>query len=101
MLYMRVFRSGKERIVAACDSELLGRSFGDGEATLDLDKYAGFYRGELVGAERVAEELASATSANLVGERAVAAACAAKIARKADALRIAGVPHLQVYRIKV
>lgn len=101
MLYMRVFCAGKERIVAACDSELLGKAFGDGETVLDLDRYAKFYRGELVSAERVAEELASATSANLIGERAVAAACAAKIAREGDAMRIAGIPHLQVYRIKV
>lgn len=48
MLTMRVFIKNKEKIVAVCDSELIGKILKEGELVLNLEKYANFYKGDEV-----------------------------------------------------
>jgi hypothetical protein len=86
-------------LVAACDSELLGKKLRDGPRVLDLDAHAHFYKGELVGEEALIGMLKGAASANLVGRRAASCAVAAGLAKKKDIGKIAGVEHLQIYHI--
>ncbi|VVB58681.1 Uncharacterised protein [Candidatus Anstonella stagnisolia] len=98
-MYLRIMESSEGNIVAACDRELIGRVFREGRLVLDLEKYAGFYKGEPCSSEGLSRALRGAASMNLVGERSVACALGAGIAKKENVLFIAGVPHLQVYRI--
>ncbi|MEW6329360.1 MAG: DUF424 family protein [Candidatus Micrarchaeota archaeon] len=101
MLFMRVHVSRKEnaRILAVCDSELMGRVLKDGERTLDLERYGGFYKDEEASEEEVEREVARATSMNFVGERAVGIALRAGVVKESDVVYISKVPHVQVYRI--
>lgn len=99
MLLMRTFKKGKEKIVAVCDSELIGKVLREGELVLNLDKYASFYRGEEADELAVERELQSATSINLVGERATGIAERMKLIKKSDIRHIQKIPHVQVYKI--
>jgi hypothetical protein len=97
-MYMKVHQSPTGKVVAVCDSELLGKKLSDGVRFLDLEAYASFYKGELVSDETAVGELAGAENLNLVGEKALAAAKKAGIDVR-SAIRIGKVPHLQAYRI--
>jgi hypothetical protein len=89
------------RVVALCDADLIGKVFKKGSVELDLKKYARFYQGERVGAEEAAELARGADSVNAVGEKSVEAAGKAlgKPGSGGGAKRVAGVPHLQIYRV--
>jgi hypothetical protein len=96
MLFLKVHSTPKGEIVALCDSELVGKVFRSGERTLDLSAHAGFYAGKEVASREAVKALRGAQNANLVGRRALFAAKRAGIATS-GAVRIGGVPHLQVY----
>lgn len=98
-MYMRVQESEGKKIVAVCDEELLDRVFEEGEMTLDLKTYSSFYKGRKVTREEVREEMKDADSINLVGKKAVGLALELNIASKEEVIRIAGIPHLQIYRL--
>ncbi len=96
---MKVHENPNGRVVAACDASLMGRSFSEGNAVLDLEGYGSFYKGSKVGGREVLEQLKNFSSLNLVGKDAVALAIGAGLLKKEQVGRIAGVPHAQVYRI--
>ncbi len=87
-----------ERVVALCDAELLGKVFEEGDLCLDLARSKGFYEGTRASEKEAIEFLKGAGSVNAVGEKSVAAAKKAFGSSK-GVMRIAGVPHLQVYRV--
>jgi len=88
------------RIVAACDSALLGKVFeGPNGRFLDLKVYRSFYEGEKVSQDELAEILSHAGNINLVGEKTIEAAVKAFPQAKAKPFMIGGVPHLQIYRV--
>jgi hypothetical protein len=99
MLMMRTFKKGKEKIVAVCDAELIGKVLREGELVLNLDKYASFYKGEEADESMVEKELLTATSVNLVGEKATGIAKRMKLVKESDIIHIQKVPHVQIYRI--
>jgi hypothetical protein len=99
MLSMRIFRKGKEKIVAVCDSELIGKVLKEGELVLNLEKYASFYKGEDVDEKTVSQELLTATSMNLVGDKATAIAKKLKLVKDCEVILIQNVPHVQIYKI--
>ncbi|MFA6048567.1 MAG: DUF424 domain-containing protein [Candidatus Micrarchaeia archaeon] len=87
-----------ERVAALCDEELLGKVLEDGDLCLDLEKHAGFYKGAIVSEADAAKLLEGASSVNAVGEKSVAAVRKA-FGKAGGIIKIAGVPHLQVYRL--
>ena len=99
MLFMRTFRKGKEKIVAVCDAELIGKVLREGELVLNLEKYASFYQGEQADDATVEKELLTATSINLVGKKATGIAKRMKLVKESDLVTVQKVPHVQVYRI--
>ncbi|QLJ53422.1 MAG: hypothetical protein Sv326_1247 [Candidatus Fermentimicrarchaeum limneticum] len=99
MLLMKIFKKKNEKIVAVCDAELIGKVLREGELVLNLEKYADFYNGEQADEESVERELLTATSINLVGDKATGIAKRMKLVRDSDIKRIQKVPHVQVYRI--
>lgn len=91
-------KSVEERVVALCDADLLGKVFeGDG-LFLDLKSHRSFYEGEKVSKEQAVDLLRDADSANVVGKKSVDAAKKA-FGSDSSVVFIAGVPHLQVYRV--
>jgi hypothetical protein len=99
MLVMKVFKKRDEKIVAVCDVELIGKILREGEFVLNLEKYASFYKGEETDEAAVEKELLTATSMNLVGERATGIAKRMKLVKESEIIRIQKVPHVQIYKI--
>jgi hypothetical protein len=97
-MYLKLHPSPDGEIVALCDIELIGKVLSSGKARLDLSAYAPFYLGKKVSEKEAIDALSSATNANIVGKRALAAAKKAGLA-VSRAKNIGGVPHLQIYRL--
>ena len=97
MVYMNVMEVRGERIVAICDSDLLGLKLVDGERVLHVDPR--FYGGQLVPISVAMKEAKAATIVNLVGENSVSAAVREGIIHPMAVVRVAGVPHAQAVRV--
>lgn len=97
--YMKIHKNAQGCVVAVCDEELLGKVFEEKGKALDLKAHAGFYNGGLAGEKGVLERLKSFSSLNIVGRNAVALAIKAKLADKSQVCEIAGVPHVEIYKI--
>ncbi|NJE84885.1 DUF424 domain-containing protein [Thermococcus sp. CX2] len=98
MIYIKVYRVQGEVLLAACDKELLGKTFREGELKLEVKER--FYKGELVELDTLEELLEEATIANLVGERCVGKAIELGYVDENRVLRIEGVPHAQMAKMK-
>jgi hypothetical protein len=98
-MLMRVIKKRNDKIVAVCDSELIGKVLREGELVLNLEKYASFYQGQEVDEAAVEKELFTATSINLVGKKATGIAKRMKLVKESDIMKIQKVPHVQIYRI--
>ena len=92
--YMQTYKIGAEVVVAVCDKELIGKTFREGEITLEVS--ASFYKGELVSEEEMLAALRRATVANIVGESAVRCAVEHGFVDASNILRVRGVPHAQI-----
>ncbi len=93
MYAMRSYQQGVQRLVAACDEELLGSKHAEGRFRLDVTP--SFYDGARVEAEALVAHLRGATVANLVGERVVELAIAHGFIDAENVLRVEGIPHAQ------
>ncbi|MCL2607328.1 MAG: DUF424 family protein [Methanomassiliicoccaceae archaeon] len=91
MIFIKIHVRGTERILAACDEELLGKTFREKEMCLKVSET--FYRGELISEDVLCERMKSVTIMNLVGERCVAAA--QKAGYISAVVTIDGVKHAQ------
>jgi hypothetical protein len=93
MISVRIHTRNGERILAACDHELLGKTFtGDG-TRLKVSEI--FYGGETMSAETFTERMRNVTIMNLVGERTIATALAAGYVSADSIIVIGGVKHAQ------
>ncbi len=90
----RNYQQGIQRLLAACDEDLLGQAFSEGKFRLDVS--ADFYDGMRVEREDLQALLRACTIANLVGEQTVAAAIEIGIIDAKNVLRVQGVPHAQM-----
>ncbi|AAL81399.1 DUF424 domain-containing protein [Pyrococcus furiosus DSM 3638] len=96
-MYVKVYRVQGEVLVAACDEELLGKTFREGELKLEVKER--FYKGELMDVEELGRLLEEATIANLTGERVVRKAIELGYIDESRVLRIQGVPHAQMAKM--
>lgn len=93
-MYVRIHTSGSDRILAACDEDLLGRTFrGDGTVITVSER---FYKGEIVSAEAFIERMKSVSIMNLVGEEVVSIAISEGHVSPENVMDIGGVKHAQV-----
>ncbi len=97
MIYIKVYRVQGEVLLAACDEELLGKTFKEGELKLEVKER--FYKGELVEESALEGLLEEATIANLTGQRCVSKAIELGYVDEERVLRIEGVPHAQMARM--
>ena len=89
---MKVYQQGKETLVAAADSDLLGKTFREGKFKIEVGK---FYEGDVVTEELFLSNLQLATIGNFVGKETVDAAIRAGFVTDGGILWIDGVPHAQ------
>ncbi len=94
---IKVYSQRGEVMVAACDEELLGKEFEEGE--LQLQVHTSFYDGHRVDPKGLVQQLGNSTIANLVGEQVVNCAMAAGLVSEDCIIRIQGIPHVQIYRM--
>jgi hypothetical protein len=85
-----------------CDEELIGKVLKSGSIYLDLNKYASFYKGNLMSEEQAADmvDREEFSSANVVGKRSVDIMISKRIVDKSDIKRVEKVPFVQVYKVE-
>ena len=96
MISVRVYRKGSDTLVAACDKELLGKTFKEGDLRLEITP---FYEGEDADEEMLLNRLSFCTVANLVGKRTVSIATKHKLISSDCVITIDGVPHVQLVKM--
>ncbi|MDY6819243.1 MAG: DUF424 domain-containing protein [Halobacteriales archaeon] len=84
-------------LVTACDRDILGETFEDGEVSITVTEE--FYDGEVADRETVVTSLARAQVANIVGTRAVRIAIEAGIIEATNVLEIDTTRHAQLVRL--
>ncbi len=94
MIKLKIYRQGREVLVAACDDHLLGKTFREGELRLHVKRE--FYDGSPVTREEFVAHLRMATIGNFVGEETIAAALEEGFIEETGIVRISGVPHAQM-----
>ena len=97
LIYVRIHKAADDIILAACDEEVLGKTFTGDEMRITVTER--FYNGELVSEETFIQRMGSVTIMNLVGERAVALAMEQGHVSEGGILDIGGVKHAQVVKL--
>lgn len=95
--YLRIIKRQGVIVVAACDRQLLGKTFRQGR--LQLEVMPSFYQGVLSTIEEILQALESAHVGNLVGESVVAAAVERGLVDPDAIITIDGIPHAQIVKI--
>ena len=96
MITVRLYRKGSDTLVAACDKDLLGKTFKEGELRLEVTS---FYEGEDADEEMLLNRLSCCTVANLVGKETVAIATEHNLISSDCVITIDGVPHVQLVKM--
>lgn len=86
--------SNGKKIVAICDSNLIGKKFE--EKNLQLDLSSNFYKGEERAEEEILNIIKGAYIINLVGEKSIKLALKANVIDKKSIIKIKKIPHAQV-----
>jgi hypothetical protein len=84
-------------LVAACDADLLGETFAEGEVSLTVSEE--FYGGDEVDAAAAVDAVRRADVANLVGAETVGAAVDAGVVDETTVLEVEDTLHAQVLRL--
>ena len=66
MIYVRIHKAADDIILAACDEDVLGKTFTDDDMKITVTER--FYNGELVSEETFVQRMGSVTIMNLVGK---------------------------------
>lgn len=97
MICIKVHRRGTETVVAACDSDIVGKTFRSKDLKIQVSE--GFYKGDTGDEDLLVSRLEMATIANLVGEKTLEIAIKHGYVDPASVLVIGGVPHAQMSRM--
>ncbi len=93
MFSVHNYQQGVQRLLAACDAELLGTSYREGERRLDVSEQ--FYGGSDADEEQLRGFLGQCTMANLVGDKVINVAVGLGLIDPANIQTVQGVPHAQ------
>ncbi len=93
MFRIKKYNQGKERLLAVCDEDVLGRKLTEGK--LHLNVTPEFYDGFPADEAALEMHLRTCTIANLVGEQCVELAIQLGYVARENVIRIEGVPHAQ------
>lgn len=97
--YVNCWRYGKDFVVVACDAEILGMSFQNGDLKITVSRE--FYGGMLLDSDGALEYLKSASIGNIIGCNIVKLALEAGLIHKDAIIFIGGQPHAQFIRINI
>ena len=91
---MKIYRVGGEVLVAVCDSELIGKTFKDGDLKIEISEK--FYGTETFCEDDVKHALKQATIANISGKNAVKIAINLGLVDEDKVLKIGKCWHAQI-----
>jgi len=97
MISVKMYRRGTETLVAACDLDIMGRTFRSKGMKIEVSE--GFYKGESADEDLLVNRLQMATIANLVGKRTIEIAVRRGFVDPGCVIEIGGVPHAQMARM--
>jgi hypothetical protein len=97
MISVKVYRRGPEVLVAACDWDIIGKTFRSEELKIHVSE--GFYKGDSGDEDMLVNRLEMATIANLVGEKTLEIAIRRGFVDPDRVLVIGGIPHAQMARM--
>ncbi len=97
MILAKVHVADGRKMVAVCDSGLLGKKFE--EKGLQIDLTGSFYRGEEADEEKLRLMMKGAYVADFVGKESVGFGVKEGIVKKENVVTVAGVPRAQFFAI--
>ncbi len=84
-------------VVAACDRDILGKTFEENNLVLNIDEK--FFGGEVCELEEIETELKTACTSHIAGNNIISRLIERKVLDKNSILEISGVKHVMVFRI--
>ena len=96
-VYVKVTNTGRQRLVAACDADLLGKTLKFGKINFQVRRE--FYKGSLVNVSEAIAIIKSAPNINLIGNIIVDKALKEGLVHPQAILDISGVPHTQIIKM--
>jgi hypothetical protein len=93
-VYVRTVRSGKDTLVAVCDSEILGKTLEGGRVPFEVSER--FYKGTIANLEEALDAMRKATICNIVGKRIVEAAIKNRLVHRSAVIYLGDIPHAQI-----
>ena len=94
---MKLQRSGRYELLAACDAELLGKKLREGKLVFEVCE--DFYKGWKVTVDEAIDLISQSTVVNMIGQRIVERAIETGVVHPEAVLRISGVPHAQIVKL--
>ena len=94
MFRLKIYRVRGEVLVAVCDSDIVGKTFREGDGKIEVKE--SFYGEREVGEEEVKRALMMATIANITGRKAVELAIRLGIVDRENVLKIGECWHAQM-----
>ncbi len=103
MIYFNKYSTQNGDVLALCDEEHIGKVLEEGKTVLDLDKYAGFYKGELLDHKTAISRVKESNiyTANAVGKNSIEVFKSLGIVTDEEIKTIKGVPFIQIYKLLV
>ncbi|HUS56965.1 MAG TPA: DUF424 family protein [Thermoplasmata archaeon] len=97
MICMKIHGQGQKLLLAACDEELLGKSYSSDGLKMTVSE--GFYHADIGDEESLVSRLQVSAMANLVGKMTIDVAVRHGFVDPECILVIGGVPHAQMVRM--
>lgn len=95
--YVGIHDNINGRVVAVCDSDLLGKTLEDENCAIEISQK--FYGGELVNEEKVTSIIQKERNLNLVGKNIINLCLELEIITKDHIFLINDIPHVQLIEL--
>ncbi len=96
-VYVKTVTRGKDRVVAVCDEEILGKTLQGGRVPFKVNE--GFYKGTLGEVEEAIAAMKQATICNIVGKKIVKAAIKCRMVHERAVIYFGDIPHAQIVKL--
>ncbi len=96
-VYVKEISRGRDRVVAVCDEEILGKTLEGGRVPFKVSE--GFYKGTLGDVDEAIAAMKQATICNLVGKNIVEAAIECKMVHERAVIYFGDIPHAQIVKL--
>jgi uncharacterized protein len=96
-VYVKIVVRGKDRVVAVCDEEILGKTLEGGRVPFKVSE--GFYKGTLGDVDEAIAAMKQATICNLVGKKIVEAAIECSMVHERAVIYFGDIPHAQIVKL--